>query len=224
VNEVGGSRQKNAAHYIELFCALALLDFAARGGEDVRRSSPVFRTVAVAERDPCLDDLPLGPEGTRRFLGGLVALHTYLTVIRPDGQPRPDLQQALHAVTWMERLGLSGSDLKRRSGALDDLGSFFTRTWQWLGELADGTSGPAMRILAESGSPTAARIESLIAGRIDGGRVPADPLGFPFFRWWNEAAHKHAHRGFDALLQVMRAGSEAGAVALFPQRTRGAAT
>ncbi len=117
-NEVGGERQANRAHYIELYSALAALDFAARGGERANDTLPLFRTTAVERSNVRWSDLPLNEASRQRLMGGIIAAHTFLTVFRPNGASHPGLDRYLRGVTWMELLGL------RRQGHARPLGGF----------------------------------------------------------------------------------------------------
>jgi hypothetical protein len=216
-NEVGGERQANEAHYVELYGALAALDFAARSGEDPAARLPVVRATAVAGRDPGWADLPLNPASRARLIGGMVAAHTFLSAFRPDGAAHPDLGGSLLGVTWLRLLKLEPGELGARSQALDGMGRFFAAAWGWLAEMR--RSSPALALVpASSGLPTAVRPDELIEGRGASAaerRVRHD--GSVVFRYWNEAAYAHRGAGFPGFMRVMREGSERYARAAFAE-------
>lgn len=218
-NEVGGEAQANRSHYVELYAALAALDFAARGGERADQALPVFRTTAVAGSNLRWSDLPLDDASRRRLMGGVVAAHTFLTLFRPDGTARPGLDARLHGSTWMETLGIRGAALQERSPLFDLLGQFFQRTWAWAGEL--GASSPALELVQRPGTP-ASRLRH---DEAVGGRRPARRMrdttedGHEIFRYWNLASARHGRTGFKGLLPVLREGSELFAAERFAETT-----
>jgi hypothetical protein len=217
-NEVGGERQANRPHYVELFAALAALDFAARGGEDPSTRLPVFHATALAGRDAGWDDLPLEPAERKRLMGGIVAAHTFLTLFRPGGSSNPSLLDTLRGVTWMRMLNLAEPEMLRRSGALDRMGEFFRHTWHWLGDLK--ASVPAMQLARVDGrSPQAVGSGEVIEGYRNTKNGASQKDVFHVFRFWNVAAHRRRGEGFTGFLEVMREGSEAYAGEAFAERT-----
>jgi hypothetical protein len=216
-NEVGGERQANDAHYVELFGALAALDFAARSGEDAAARLPVVRATAVNGQDPGWADLPLDDASRARLVGGVVAAHTFLNAFRPDGNANPDLAATLRGVTWAGLLKLTPEELSSRTQALDGMARVFGSAWAWLAELRRGS--PALALVpASNGRPTAIRADELIEGRAAGGRERRARHGTAMvFRAWNEAAYAHRGRGFPGFMEVMREGSERYARAAFAE-------
>jgi hypothetical protein len=216
-NEVGGERQDNKSHYVELFAALAALDFVARGGEERGTVLPLFRALGVEGRDIGWSDLPLDDASRQRFMGGLVAVHTFLSIFRPDGAASPGMEKAIRHSTWMRLLGITGDDLRRKSGALDDVGQFFRRTWDWLGDLTK--SDPALALATSDGRlPSRVPLHQSIQGRRSSEELPPTTQnGFEVFRHWNVAAARHRDRSVKGLLDVMRDGSESFAIERFPQ-------
>jgi hypothetical protein len=216
-NEVGGERQANDAHYIELFGALAALDFAARPGEDAAARLPVVRSTAIGGHDPGWGDLPLDARSRARLIGGIVAAHTFLRTLRPDGDVSPDLAETLRGVTWLQLLRFKPGELVARTQALDGMGRFFSAAWTWLAEMR--RSNPALALVpASSGTPTAVRPDELIEGR----GAPATERGSRHdesvvFRHWNDAAYAHRGAGFPGFMHVMREGSERYARAAFAE-------
>jgi hypothetical protein len=216
-NEVGGKSQDNKGHYVELFAALGALDFAARGGEQRGTDLPVFRTLGIQGRDVTWTDLPLDDASRQRLMGGMVAVHTFLNIFRPDGTASPGMEKAIRGATWMGLLGMTGDDLRRKSGALDDVGQFFRRTWDWLSELT--TSDPSLALVTADGrTPTRVPLHQSIQGRRSSEELPATTqTGFEVFRHWNVAASRHRGRSMKGMLDVMREGSESFATERFPQ-------
>jgi hypothetical protein len=209
VNEVGGQQQANPAHYVELFAALAALDFAARQGESAAQRLPVFRYSAVRHRNLGWEDLPISDRSLRRMMGSLVAMHTYLSIFRPDGKPRPGLARLLRGSTWMESLRMKSDDLEQHGRALDLLGSYFQKMWSWMAEMRGST--PALQVAGVDGrDPTRLglheTLEHRAGGRDRNSRTIKDP--YSVFRHWNDAAYGARGQGLPALLEVMRNGSE----------------
>ncbi|HEX8694435.1 MAG TPA: hypothetical protein VF746_18580 [Longimicrobium sp.] len=216
-NELGGDAQANAAHYVELFAALAALDFTARGGEEREDRLPIYRATGVGSDEPGWGDLPVD-RGTRRALkGALVALHTFLSFFRPNGGSPEDLAAALHGVTWAGLLRLPPTTWSDRSDALDAVGQSWMSTWEWLRELRRST--PALRLAAATtDQPTRVPTHALIEGFGRGGqrgRRPDDV--FSVFRAWNTEAARRRNGGFGAFVEVLRAGSERFAEDRFPE-------
>lgn len=218
-NEVGGEKQANRAHYVEFFAALAALDFASRGGESAQESLPIFRGTAVEGKDISWSDLPLDKASRRRLMGGCVAAHAFLTLFRPDGDPAPNLGRYLRGVTWAEILGLSAKDWVARSGALDALGRFLIKTWEWTGELRAGSDdGPRLMLARSEERPTRVNLGDTIAGRGDPSSSAIVADGLQGFRHWNTAALGYRGAGFDGFLEVLRRGSEEFADSRYAER------
>lgn len=214
-NAVGGGKQDNPSHYVELFAALAGLDFAARGGET--NAQPTFRATAVRAKEVRWDDLPIDASSKQRLMGGMVAVHTFLTYFRPDGLSHPGIARALKGVTWLDLLGMRLTDLERNSDAFDLLGKFFLETWHWLANLR-GSSPPLQLVPADKRQPSAVRLDQTIEGRRPTRKMPQTvPNGFEPFRHWNVAAHRMRDRGYGAFLDVMRHGSEGFVAERFPE-------
>jgi hypothetical protein len=218
-NEVGGEAQANRSHYVELYAALAALDFTARGGERVDQPLPVFRTAAVASNNVRWSDLPLDDASRRRLMGGVVAAHTFLTLFRPDGGSRPGLDARLHGTTWMDTLGIRGTALQERSPLFDLLGRFFQRTWEWAGEL--GASSPSLEFVQRPGTPASRlRHDEAVGGRRPARRMrDTSEDGHEVFRHWNVASVRYGRTGFKGLLPVLREGSELFAAERFAETT-----
>jgi hypothetical protein len=208
-NAVGGADQENKSHYIELFAALAALDFSARGGEPQAAPLPVFRTIGVASNNVQWSDLPMSASSLQRLMGGFVAAHTYLTVFRPDAISEPGLGERLSGVTWMRLTGLDSKQLESRAEALDHLGQFFLRTWQWAGEMSGPT--PALDIVRSANrKPSEVRLDEMMVRSAGARALPrTSSNGLEIFRYWNIAAAKRPSTGMRGMLDVMREGSEA---------------
>lgn len=214
-NEVGGAAQANRSHYVEMYAALAALDFAARGGEKPTERLPVFQAAGVGQHNVRWSDLPLNERSRRRLMGGFVSVHTFLSIFRPDAKPEPELAETLHGATWMQLLGMSAKDFERNSALLDDVGRFFMRTWQWASEM--GASAPALELVRASGQgPTDITLDRTIEGRRPLKRMrPTSRDGFEVFRHWNVAAHRTPQSGIKGMFDVMREGSEGFAAERF---------
>lgn len=208
-NAVGGAAQENPSHYVELYAALAALDFTARGGETPTASVPVFRTIAVGQNNVQWSDLPISEASRRRLMGGFVAVHTYLTVFRPDAQAQPGLGEKLEPVTWMQLAGLGRREIEGNAELLDDLGAFFLRTWMWAGEM--NGSAPALDLVrSTSKRPSEVRLDEMMVRSGAARPLPRTSTnGLQIFRHWNVAASKRRVTGIAGMLEVMREGSEA---------------
>jgi hypothetical protein len=219
-NEVGGEAQANRAHYVELFSALAALDFAARGGEEAGARFPIFRATAVDGNEVDWDDLPVDAEAKARLMGGIVAAHAVLTLFRPNGGPNGVLGDELRGATWTRLLKLDDHAFLDRSAALDGLAGFFMRTWQWLSELERSDPGCVLTRW-EGRLPLQVRPDELIGGRHLPGKAGREHHHvFHVFRHWNVAAFRQVERGFPAFLETMRLGSESYARARFPENSK----
>ena len=207
-NAVGGAAQDNKSHYVELYAALAALDFAARGGELPSLTAPVFRTIGVAQNNVQWTDLPIAPASLRRLMGGFVAVHTYLTVIRPDAKSETGLGDRIEAATWMQLAGIGKTELENNSQVLDDIGEFFLGTWKWAGEMA--SSSPALDIIrSASRQPTDVRLHEMMVRPGGARELPHTSVkGLEIFRYWNVAASKRRLSGVHGMLEAMREGSE----------------
>jgi hypothetical protein len=215
VNAVGGEKQENRPHFVELYAALAALDFAARGGEAEHRKKPSFRVAAVRDTNPRWTDLPLETGSIRRIVGALVAAHTYLTFFRPDGGSHPDIARHLRGVTWLDLIGLSARDLGKHAAALDHLGAYYGRLWTWIQELRLGA--PAIQLTNWTDRPRNVQLNLTIAGwRPKEGRRRMRDV-FEVFRHWNDAAADRVTSGLPGLVDVMRRGSEGFADEWFTQ-------
>ncbi|MFL5386456.1 MAG: hypothetical protein ACJ8GN_28385 [Longimicrobiaceae bacterium] len=215
-NEVGGEGQANAAHYVELFAALAALDFASRGGESRDARLPVYRALGVAGEDPGWADLPVSRDTRTALKGALVAMHVFLAFFRPNGGSTRDLEAALKGVTWVEMLRLKPEVWTRHSDALDAMGRFWMDTWGWLRELRRST--PSLRLAAVNAGPTDVSVHNLVEGYGRAGQRGrrADDVHH-VFRFWNTEAAGRKQGGFAAFAEVMRVGSEHFARDRFPE-------
>ncbi len=216
-NEVGGEAQANAAHYVELFSALAALDFASRGGESREARLPVYRAAGVAAEEVGWDDLPVSRDTRTALKGALVAMHVFLSFFRPNGGATRDLEAALKGVTWTGQLRLKPADWTRHSDAMDGMGRFWMHTWTWLRELRRST--PGLRLAAAvAPQPSSVPVHGLIEGYGRSGQRGrrADDVHH-VFRFWNTEAAGRMQGGFPAFTAVMRAGSERFARDRFPE-------
>ena len=216
-NEVGGVRQANHSHYVELFSALAALDFSSRGGEQRSEDLPVFRATSVSQSNVGWRDLPIDELSRKRMIGGFVAAHSFLTIFRPDGKSQPNLHRLLNGSTWLSRLALETRSLDSRTDLFDELGAYWAGVWNWAGEL--GQSTPAMEMIRAPGrNASTLRHDEAILGRRAPRELPATSThGFEIFRHWNVCAHRHAKTGFRGFMHVMREGSENFADERFPE-------
>lgn len=208
-NSVGGAEQDNRAHYVELFAALAALDFASRGGERQTELLPAFYMTTVSQRNPSWFDLPLGDGSRQRLIGAFVAAHTVLSIFRPNGDSLPDLDSRLRGVTWLELLGLRGRDIRARSSLFDALARFYRNSWDWASQLRG--SSPALELVrANGGRPADIPMDAVIDGLRSATRRPRTTReGWEIFRSWNTVAPPHKGAGWKGFLEVMRDGSEA---------------
>lgn len=202
--EPGGPAQSNPAHYVELFAALAALDFASRGGEGGAFTRlPVYRLLHVAGEDPGWGDLPVTPASRAALRSALVAMHVFLSLFRPEGRGGVELRGRLKGITWAEVLGVGSERWVGDAPLLDAVGRFWTRTWAWLCEMRAST--PSLRLVAEpAGPPAAVPLHALL----DPGQGSRGADVYALFRHWNVEAARRRGGGVPALVEVMRAGSE----------------
>lgn len=207
VNAVGGQQQDNPPHYIEMFAALAALDFAERRGREEHSSDqPTFQIATVESEHIRWSDLPIDLESQHRFMGGIVAAHTILKLFWQNGATVPDLDQRLRGMTWLGCLDLKAEALEERTGFLDALGSFFDSTWRWLSEMRAST--PSLRLIQYGQDAATVRLDELIEGRRPSGRRRRLKHEYDVFHHWNLAAYHQKERGFAGFLEVLRDGSE----------------
>jgi hypothetical protein len=217
VNEVGGRAQDNRSHYIELYAALAALDFAARGGERPNDAKPVFRYTAVSGNAIRWNDLPIDRASERRLMGGLISVQAFLTYFRPNGTSHPNFERDFKGATWRAIVGLNGNAFERRSKGLDALGKFFRATWKWISEMR-GSTPPLVLLNTQGGEPADAVLGDALEGRHTTRKLPRTVRDdFELFRYWNVAAAQRQGRGFGEFLAVMREGNESYAEYRFPQ-------
>lgn len=208
-NAVGGAAQKNKSHYIEFYAALAALDFTARGGEDPTARLPKFRVTGVERGNVQWSDLPIAKGSLRRLMGGFIAAHSYLTVVRPDGKPERGVAKTLAQTTWAQELGLNSDAFEGAAPLLDALGEFFFRAWVWAGHVGGAT--PAMELVrAADRSPSDVPLDGLLVRSSASRALPVSTsTGLEAFRPWNLYAARQSERGMRGMLEVMRNGSEA---------------
>lgn len=217
VNEVGGQAQKNRSHYIEMYAALAALDFVARGGEDPREAKPVFHYTAVESNAVRWPDLPLDKASERRLMGGLISAQAFLQYFRPDGNSHSTFERDHKGVTWRSLLGLDAASFEKRSDGLDALGKLFRNLWTWMSEMRGST--PALVLMNTQGrEPANAPLHEALEGRHAATPLPpATREHFELFQHWNVVAARRTGRGFTEFLGVMREGAESYAEHRFAQ-------
>ncbi|MEP6620002.1 MAG: hypothetical protein ABJE47_11830 [bacterium] len=217
VNEVGGQAQANRSHYVELYAALAALDFAARGGERSNDAKPVFHYTAVGGDAVRWSDLPIDIASEKRLMGGLVSIQSFLTYFRPNGNSHPHFERDFRGATWRSQLGLDGKAFEQRSKGLDALGKFFRASWAWLAELR-GSTPPLVLLNTQAPQPADAALCDALEGRHSTVKTTRTTReDFALFRFWNVAAAKRSGTGFGEFLAMMREGNEAYAQHHFPQ-------
>ncbi|HEY0152220.1 MAG TPA: hypothetical protein VGB92_09495 [Longimicrobium sp.] len=216
----GGAWQRNTAHFIEFFAALGALDFAARGGVP-GGESPVYRILGLRGDNPEWGDLPMSPPSRAALRSALVAMHVFLTELRPNGREWPWLGAELTGVTWAELLRLDAEVWVRESPALDAMGRFWRRTWEWLREMRRGPHSSLSLVNASDEQPGCVPVWSFIQ---PGGLYvrPARDDVYTVFRHWNVEAHRRRGGGFKQFPAVMRLGTERYDLARFASENDGA--
>ncbi len=217
VNEVGGKAQANRSHYVELYSALAALDFAARGGERQQDAKPVYHYTAVNASAVRWSDLPIDRDSERRLMGGFVSVQVFLTYFRPNGNSHARFERDFKGATWRTSLGLDSKAFERRAKGLDALGKFFRASWAWLSEMRSSTP-PLVLLNTTVPEPADASLCDALEGRHSAERLPRTTReDFDVFRYWNVAAANRSGTGFGEFLAMMREGNEAYADHRFPQ-------
>lgn len=129
VYSAGGSSQKNDPHFVELFAALAALDFA-RLPSTTDSSGMVYTTVQGQE--PSWVDLHA--EGRKELPSFMIGLNFFLQYFKAQRNATEEqvLQADLAKVPWMNQVGLDPSFVRTNSKELNDLGKYAEAVWAYL--------------------------------------------------------------------------------------------
>ncbi|HEX8452774.1 MAG TPA: hypothetical protein VF647_11800 [Longimicrobium sp.] len=152
----GGAGQKNDPHVVELYAALAALDFAQRPHEPGAPTRVRYST--VAGQQPTWSDLPLGTEERRDLQAFLVAANFFLQYFGPtrSGAEQQAIIDELRSQAWVHEIALAPEFVRTQSAALDALGRYFGSVWGYLRAVSEnyvpvrlvtfeGASGRAIR-------------------------------------------------------------------------------
>jgi hypothetical protein len=129
----GGPTQRNDPHVVELYAALAALDFARDERRDPATATAVHY-VTTGSAEPSWSDLPLQPDERRELLTFAVAANFFLTYfgLTRNGAEQQDLIDELKTQPWTKHIGLAPQFVRTDAGALDLLGRYFAATWGYL--------------------------------------------------------------------------------------------
>jgi hypothetical protein len=223
----GGPNQLNDPHFIELFAALAALDFADRPREGMLYA-------AVSDAEPGWRDLPLDEarrRGLRAFFLAANFFLQYYGATRGAAEEQR-LESQMQKMPWLQDVALTPDFVRAHARALNELGAYFEAVWGWLWAAAHNYR--KLRLVSfEVGSGKTVRVPDSYASREEGpvrlpivedmlhgfnarrkrtifGRGDADRLESleSMFSWYNRVRRQDL-KGMPGFLQRMREGSEA---------------
>jgi hypothetical protein len=224
VYSAGGEEQRNDPYVVELYAALAALDFARNRPE--HRESTGFYFTRVSGRTPGWPDLPLAEPERAELQAFLVGTNLFLQYFGPtrDDAAKQLLMRELAALPWLGQIGLSPAFVREDSAALDLLGAYFAAVWGYLFAVQNAPTGQQTRLdLVRFTTPSDRRIPTPVQfpfsteeptfalPRIDatlssfgasgalGDRVEA-------FRWFNRVRDRDP-RGLPGFLHYLRSAS-----------------
>lgn len=132
VYAAGGHDQRNDPHAVELFAALAALDFA--GGERPRGGRTRMFYATTEGEQPGWRDLPLTEEAREQLVTFLTASNFFLHYFGPtrSGAEQQHLIEELRTQTWLRDIGLDAEFLRSSAADVDRLGSYLASVWGYL--------------------------------------------------------------------------------------------
>ncbi|MDB4912403.1 MAG: hypothetical protein JWM95_47 [Gemmatimonadetes bacterium] len=154
VYSAGGPPQTNDPHGVEMFAALATLDFS---GREERSEVSKHYYATIGNREPSWGDLPmsLDARATLRdfFLASNFFLH-YFKATRTAIEQQ-DLEKSLKAAAWLDQIGLKADFVRENAAAMNRLGGFFANVWAYLHAIT--TNFVPMRLVSFA-EPSAVRL------------------------------------------------------------------
>ena len=226
----GGPEQLNDPHFVELYAAMAALDFVERGAQ--HGGAP--RYVTAGDAEPTWSDLPVGRVAQEELATFLVASNFFLHYFGSTRSPADEqrLTGELQKLPWIDDADLKPDFVRTHSEQLNLLGRYFDAVWGYLwatGEnyralrLADFSSRgrcevPVPHTYASSKSQPRVplpMVEKCLWGRAARRQKSwfrkgaADALTSPaeMFNWYNEV-NKLDVQGMPGLLRYLREGSK----------------
>lgn len=132
VYSAGGPSQNNNPHLVELFAALAAIDFLGRNVETGTTSSVFYTTVVGTQ--PTWGDLPLGDEQRRQLQAFFVASNFFLQYfgLQPSGGEQQELIEELGNQAWLAEISLAPDFVRTNSAELGALARYFASVWGYL--------------------------------------------------------------------------------------------
>jgi hypothetical protein len=127
----GGSSQRNDPHFVELFAALAALDFASSHPDGIMYTS-------VAGAEPGWSDLPLAEQERRALRSFFVATNFFLQYFGSNrsGADEQRLAAELEKMWWVQDAQLEPNFVRSFARELNELGVYFEAVWGWLWTVA----------------------------------------------------------------------------------------
>ena len=209
VAEVGGEKQDNGVHHVELLSALAALEFDKRQSETDKPCK--FWVASASGQNVRIDDLPMSAAERERFSAGLVWAHTILSQFGDASGVSRGIERKLKGATWLSELGISAKELVQRGNleALNALCQYASLLWDWASELSDMSRSPHLQLVSGTrrSAATTPLSESLVNRTTRDHSLVFSSAGHECFAAWNRAARKFKRGGLSRLLEVMEAGS-----------------
>jgi hypothetical protein len=133
VYSAGGATQRNDPHAVELFAALAALDFARCASEGRDTDTRMYYATA-ADKELSWGDLPLASDAREQLATFLVATNFFLHYFKAGRTPaqQQEMQKELASIPWLTQIGLDANFVRSRSEQLDLLGAYFADVWAYL--------------------------------------------------------------------------------------------
>ncbi|HKG95382.1 MAG TPA: hypothetical protein VKA84_25910 [Gemmatimonadaceae bacterium] len=155
----GGATQRNDPHALELFIALAAVDFVSREWEAADPPASRMMYATVGGEEPGWQDLPLTEDEKKELLTYIVAANFYLQYFGEtrSGPRQQELGAELDRMVWFRDIGLDAGFVRARSRELDLLGRWFASSWSYLWASSHNTV--ALRLVDFSG-PSAASVNA----------------------------------------------------------------
>lgn len=132
VYSAGGDSQRNDPHMVELYAALAAIDFAGREHDPGAPTRMFYTTVGQAQ--PTWNDLPLPDDARMQLRTFLVASNFFLQYFGParSGTGRQDVIAELRTQAWLSDLSLNPEFVETSNGQLDRLWAYCASVWGYL--------------------------------------------------------------------------------------------
>jgi hypothetical protein len=158
----GGHTQLNDPHFVELFAALAALDFLDAGREGMQYAT-------LGSTEPTWADLPVAEQQRHELRTYFAAANLFLQYFGADrsGPQEQQLTSELKTMPWLQHIGLKETFVRTHSRELNDLGEFLEASWGWLWAITHNYQ-PLRLVSFETGSARRVAIPDAYASRDEG--------------------------------------------------------